>query len=132
MYAVIQAGGKQYKVAKGDSLKIEKIPSDIGANVDFNNVLLVGDKDTIEVGAPLVKGGKVTATVQSQGRDKKIKILKFKRRKHHMKRMGHRQSYTEVKITGIAADGFTIPQPTVAVASNVEETNVETASTETS
>jgi len=106
MYAVIQTGGKQYKVAQGNTLRIEKIPNEIGTSVDFNNVLMVADGDNLKIGAPLVNGGKVTATVETQGRDKKVKIIKFKRRKHHRKQMGHRQYYTDVKITSIMADGI--------------------------
>jgi len=140
MYAVIQTGGKQYKVAQGDNLIIEKIATDIGKSVDFNNVLLVGDKDNVEIGTPFVNGGKVTAMVQAQGRGKKIKIIKFKRRKHHLKRMGHRQSYTEVKITGIMADGFVAPpllsivadeHVAVPLPTEVEETGIKVTLPET-
>jgi len=121
MYALIQTGGKQYKVAQGNTLRIEKIPNEIGTIVDFNNVLMVADGDNLKIGAPLVNGGKVTATVETQGRDKKVKIIKFKRRKHHRKQMGHRQYYTDVKITSIMADGI---EP-VAVS---EEPKIETTS----
>ncbi|MCK5663875.1 MAG: 50S ribosomal protein L21, partial [Thiotrichaceae bacterium] len=99
-------GGKQYKVAQGNTLRIEKIPTAPGENVDFNNVLMVADGDNIKIGTPQVEGGKVTAIVAAHGRDKKVKIIKFKRRKHHRKQMGHRQHYTEVEITGIMADGI--------------------------
>jgi len=101
MYAVIKTGGKQYKVAEGDTVKIEKLEIDEGAKVEFDNVLMISDGDNIKVGTPLIEGGKVSATVKSQGRHKKIEIIKFKRRKHHDKRTGHRQYYTEVEITGI-------------------------------
>lgn len=104
MYAVIQTGGKQYRVTEGETLKVEKLPAETGENVEFDKVLMVQSDAGLKVGAPYVSGGKVTATVKSQGRHKKIKILKFRRRKHHMKRMGHRQDYTEVQITGISAD----------------------------
>ena len=103
MYAVIRAGGKQYRVAEGTTLKIEKLELGTGDSVEFDKVLLVQSGDTVKVGAPFIEGGKVSATVLSQGRHKKIKIIKFRRRKHHMKQMGHRQYYTEVRITGISA-----------------------------
>ena len=101
MYAVITTGGKQYRVQKGDLLKVEKLDVEPGKKVNFDQVLLVADGDDVEVGTPYIKGGKVTAEVQQQARAKKIDIIKFKRRKHHMKRMGHRQYYTQVKITEI-------------------------------
>lgn len=103
MYAVIQTGGKQYRVAEGDTLKVEKLAADEGASVDIEKVLMIADGDDIKVGAPYVEGGKVTATVKSHGRGKKVKIIKFRRRKHHMKRQGHRQWYTELQVTGISA-----------------------------
>jgi len=103
MYAVIQTGGKQYRVAEGTTLKIEKLELGTGDSVEFDKVLLVQSGEAVKVGAPFIEGGKVSATVLSQGRHKKIKIIKFRRRKHHMKQMGHRQYYTEVRITGISA-----------------------------
>ncbi|MEW4981920.1 MAG: 50S ribosomal protein L21 [Cycloclasticus sp.] len=103
MYAVIQTGGKQYKVAEGDFLKIEKLDVEEGSEVTFESVLLVNGEAGLKVGTPNIDGATVTATVKSQGRHKKIHIIKFKRRKHHMKKMGHRQYYTEVLITGISA-----------------------------
>ena len=103
MYAVIQTGGKQYRVEEGTSLKIEKLDAESGDQVEFDKVLMVQSDEAVKVGRPFVEGGKVTATVTSQGRHKKIKIIKFKRRKHHMKQMGHRQYFTEVQITGISA-----------------------------
>ncbi len=102
MYAIIATGGKQYRVAEGDLLRVEKLEAEVGSDVDFDQVLLVGDGDDVRVGAPLVEGGKVTATVESHGRGDKIRIIKFRRRKHHRKQMGHRQYYTAVRITGIA------------------------------
>jgi len=101
MYAVIKTGGKQYKVSEGATLKVEKINADEGATVELDQVLMIVDGDSVNVGSPLVAGGKVTATVKSHGRGKKIEIIKFRRRKHHRKQMGHRQSYTELQITGI-------------------------------
>jgi len=103
MYAVIQTGGKQYRVEEGSTLKIEKLELVTGENVEFDKVLMVQTDDAIKIGQPYIEGGKVTATVTSQGRHKKIKIIKFKRRKHHMKQMGHRQYYTEIQINGISA-----------------------------
>ena len=103
MYAVIKTGGKQYRVAKGDKLKVEKLPAEAGSSVDISDVLMVGDGDNVTVGTPLVDGGKVTATVVSHGRGKKIEIVKFRRRKHHQKRTGHRQDFTEIEITDISA-----------------------------
>ena len=102
MYAVIQTGGKQYRVSEGDTLKVEKLVADEGAAVELDKVLMVADGDNIKVGTPYVDGGKVTATVKSHGRGKKVHIVKFKRRKHHLKRQGHRQWYTELEITGIS------------------------------
>ncbi len=103
MYAVIQTGGKQYRVSEGSTLKVEKIVADEGANIEIDRVLMIADGDDIKVGAPYVEGGKVTATVKAQGRGKKVQIVKFKRRKHHLKRQGHRQSFTELEVTGISA-----------------------------
>lgn len=103
MYAVIVSGGKQYRVKEGQTLKLEKLTADQGASVDFDRVLLVANGDDVKIGAPVVEGAKVTAEVVAHGRGKKVTILKFKRRKHHMKRQGHRQWFTEVKITGITA-----------------------------
>ena len=102
MYAVIKTGGKQYRVSEGDTLRVEKLDSDAGETIEFDQVLAVGEGADLKIGTPFVKGGKVTATVKEQGRAKKVEIIKFRRRKHHMKRMGHRQSYTELEITGIA------------------------------
>ena len=103
MYAVIQTGGKQYRVSEGDILRVEKIGADEGADIELEKVLMVVDGDDVKVGKPYVDGGKVSATVKNHGRGKKVKILKFKRRKQHLKRQGHRQSYTELEITGISA-----------------------------
>jgi large subunit ribosomal protein L21 len=103
MYAVIQTGGKQYRVKEGTFLKIEKLELGAGDNIEFDKVLMIQSEDDVKIGLPFVEGGKVTATVLSQGRHDKIKIIKFRRRKHHMKQMGHRQYYTEIQITGISA-----------------------------
>ena len=103
MYAVVQTGGKQYRVSEGDTIKVEKLVADEGSSVELDKVLMVTDGDDVKIGAPYVDGGKVTATVKSQGRGKKVKIIKFRRRKHHMKRQGHRQWFTELQVTGISA-----------------------------
>ncbi|MBN8430323.1 MULTISPECIES: 50S ribosomal protein L21 [Microbulbifer] len=101
MYAVIESGGKQHRVEEGEVLRLEKIEVATGESVDFDKVLMVVNGDTINIGAPVVEGAKVTAEVLSHGRGEKVRIIKFRRRKHSMKRQGHRQWYTEVKITGI-------------------------------
>ncbi|MFN5802483.1 MAG: 50S ribosomal protein L21 [Burkholderiales bacterium] len=103
MYAVVKTGGKQYKVATGEKLKIEQIPADIGTQITLDQVLAVGNGDQIKLGAPLVAGAAVTATVVSQGRHDKVRIFKMRRRKHYQKRQGHRQNYTEIKIEAIQA-----------------------------
>ena len=103
MYAVIQTGGKQYRVEEGTYLKIEKLELGKGDSVEFDKVLMVESDGSVKVGQPFIEGGKVTATVLSQGRHDKVRIIKFRRRKHHMKHAGHRQYYTEVQITGISA-----------------------------
>ena len=102
MYAVIRTGGKQYRVAEGETLKVEKLEAAAGDSIELNDVLLIANGDEVKVGAPVVDGAKVTAEVVSHGRGAKINIIKFKRRKHHRKQMGHRQWFTELKITGIA------------------------------
>jgi large subunit ribosomal protein L21 len=101
MYAVVVTGGKQYRVMQGEFLRVEKLDVEAGASVTFDQVLLLGDGDAISVGAPTVAGATVSATVKSHGRGEKIRIVKFRRRKHHRKQMGHRQHYTEILITGI-------------------------------
>ncbi|HRX71289.1 MAG: 50S ribosomal protein L21 [Candidatus Competibacteraceae bacterium] len=102
MYAVIKTGGKQYRVAEGQTLKVEKLEVEEGASVEFDTVMMLADGDQIQVGAPYVDGARVTATVKSQGRGPKVRIIKFRRRKHYFKRQGHRQSYTELRINGIS------------------------------
>jgi large subunit ribosomal protein L21 len=101
MYAVIKTGGKQYKVAAGEKLKVEQIPADIGSEITLDQVLAVGAGDTIKFGVPLVEGAKVQATVVAHGRHDKVKIFKMRRRKHYQKRQGHRQNYTELQIVSI-------------------------------
>jgi large subunit ribosomal protein L21 len=103
MYAVVKTGGKQYKVAPGEKLKIERIPADVGAEVTLDQVLMiVGEGDTVRLGQPIVAGAAVKATVVSQGRGEKVKIFKMRRRKHYQKHQGHRQNYTELRIDSIA------------------------------
>jgi large subunit ribosomal protein L21 len=103
VYAVIVTGGKQYRVGQGDKVRVEKLEAAEGDSVQIDQVLMVVDGDDVKIGAPLLDGGKVTAEVTAQGRGEKVDIIKFRRRKHHMKRQGHRQAYTELKITGISA-----------------------------
>ncbi len=101
MYAVIKTGGKQYRVESGAQVRVESLVADVGAAVSFDEVLLVGAGDTVKVGAPLVSGAKVKATVVAHGRGEKVKIFKMRRRKHYQKSQGHRQNYTEVRIDEI-------------------------------
>ncbi len=101
MYAIFESGGKQHRVVIGETLKLEKIEFATGGIVEFNKVYLVANGEKIRIGAPVVEGVTVTAEVIAQGRADKVKIIKFRRRKHSMKRQGHRQWFTEVKITGI-------------------------------
>lgn len=103
MYAVIRTGGKQYRVAEGDKLRVEKLNADEGADIAFEHVMMLADGDDIQIGKPYLSGQQVQAHVLAHGRGKKVRIVKFRRRKHHLKRQGHRQSYTEVRITGIGA-----------------------------
>lgn len=101
MYAVIYSGGKQYRVQPGDILKLESLPNEVGTDITFDNVLMIGEGANIKLGAPYLNGCDVAGTVLSHGRHKKIRIVKFRRRKHHEKWQGHRQNFTEVKITNI-------------------------------
>ena len=102
MYAIIKTGGNQYRVAAGEKLKVEKLAGDIGSEFLIDQVLLVGAGDDVKVGTPLVSGASVSAKVLAQGRGDKVKIFKMRRRKHYEKNQGHRQSYTEIEITGIS------------------------------
>jgi len=101
MYAIFESGGKQHRVVVGETLKLEKIDFATGGSVEFNKVYLVANGADVKIGAPVVEGATVTAEVVAHGRADKVKIIKFRRRKHHMKRQGHRQWFTEVKITAI-------------------------------
>ncbi len=103
MFAVIKTGGKQYRVSQGDKLRVETIDTDEGESVNLDDVLMIGEGDKVTIGTPLVSSASVTAKVLSHGRGKKIEIVKFRRRKHYRRQMGHRQNYTELEITGIQA-----------------------------
>ncbi|HHW4678787.1 MAG TPA: 50S ribosomal protein L21 [Xylella sp.] len=104
MYAVLVTGGKQYRVLQGETLRVEKLDVEAGSEIAFDNLLLMGGSDGIQVGESL-KGASVTAKVVAHGRARKVKIIKFRRRKHHMKHQGHRQYYTEIQITDITGPG---------------------------
>jgi large subunit ribosomal protein L21 len=103
MYAVIRTGGKQYKVAAGGKLKVETLTAEVGSEIEINDVLMIADGDNIKIGAPVVAGASVKATVLSHGRGEKVMIFKMRRRKHYRKTQGHRQNYTEIRIDGISA-----------------------------
>ena len=103
MYAVIKTGGKQYRVAAGEKLKVEQIPADVGAEITLDQIRTVGEGESVKIGAPLVSGATVKATVLAQGRHDKVKICKMRRRKHYQKHQGHRQNYTELRIDAINA-----------------------------
>lgn len=102
MYAVIATGGKQYKVREGDRLRVEKLSAPEGDTVEFDRVLMVSGDEGVKVGNPYLEGGRVSATVSAHGRGDKVDVIKFKRRKNYLRRMGHRQSFTEVTINAIA------------------------------
>lgn len=101
MYAVIKTGGKQYKVAVGEKIKVEQIPAEIDSQITLNEVLLVADGENVSVGAPLVEGASVVAKVVAHGRGEKVRIFKMRRRKHYQKRQGHRQNFTQLQIDAI-------------------------------
>ena len=103
MYAVFQSGGKQHRVTVGQTLRLEKLDLETGASTEFDKVLMIADGENINVGAPYVEGGNITAEILAHGRGDKVKIVKFRRRKHSRKSQGHRQWFTEVKITAINA-----------------------------
>jgi large subunit ribosomal protein L21 len=102
VYAVFRTGGKQYRASKGDRLRVERLEAEVGDTVEFDQVLLVGEGSNVTVGKPTVTGGKVQATVRAQGRNKKVEVVKFKRRKSYKRMHGHRQFYTELEVTSIA------------------------------
>jgi large subunit ribosomal protein L21 len=116
MYAVFRTGGKQYRAAKGDVLRLERIEADEGATIEFDEVLLVGEGSDIKVGSPLLEGGAVSGKVLSQGKTKKVSVIKFRRRQNYLRQGSHRQFYTEVEITGISAGGAKKAAPKAAAA----------------
>jgi large subunit ribosomal protein L21 len=101
MYAVVKTGGKQYRVVAGEKIKVEQIPADVGAEITLDQVLMVGEGESVKIGTPIVAGAKVTAKVLAHGRHDKVKIFKMRRRKHYQKHQGHRQNYTELEIAQI-------------------------------
>lgn len=101
MYAVFVTGGRQFRAVPGEVLRVEKLDAEVGAAVEIDRVLMIGDGESIRIGTPLLDGAKVSARVRGHGRADKVHIVKFRRRKHHRKQMGHRQHYTEIEITGI-------------------------------
>lgn len=103
MYAIIRSGGKQYRVKPGEQVRLESLRAEVGSPVSFDEVLMVGEGESVRLGAPIVSGAKVRATVVSHGRGDKVKIFKLRRRKHYQKSQGHRQNYTEVRIDDIVA-----------------------------
>jgi large subunit ribosomal protein L21 len=103
MYAIIKTGGKQYRVRSGEQVRVETLPAEVGAAVSFDQVLMVGEGEGVQVGAPLVAGALVKATVLGHGRGDKVRIFKLRRRKHFQKSQGHRQDYTEIRIDDIVA-----------------------------
>ena len=111
MYAVIKTGGKQYRVEEGEYLRVEKLDVDAGDKVELAEVLMLVDGDNVQIGAPMIEGASVSATVREQGRGEKVKIIKFRRRKHYRRQAGHRQSYTELLIDSISATGAKKAKP---------------------
>jgi len=103
MYAVIKTGGKQYRVTAGEKIKVEQIPADVGSQITLDQVLMVGEGESVKIGTPVIVGATVTASVLSHGRHDKVKIFKMRRRKHYQKHQGHRQNYTEIRIEAISA-----------------------------
>ncbi|NIP18570.1 MAG: 50S ribosomal protein L21 [Xanthomonadales bacterium] len=114
MFAVFSTGGKQYRATTGDIVKVEKLDVEKGATVELDQVLMVGEGDDVKIGTPYLAGGKVTAKVVEHGRGEKVKIIKFKRRKQHLKRQGHRQYFTALEITGINAEAPKAKKPAKA------------------
>lgn len=107
MYAVIETGGKQYRVSEGQTIRVEKLDVAQGATIELDKVLMVADGENVKIGAPYVSGGRVSVLIDSHGRGEKIRIIKFRRRKHYRRQAGHRQSYTAITIMGISADTIT-------------------------
>jgi large subunit ribosomal protein L21 len=101
MYAIIASGGKQYKVSEGETLKIEKLDNESDETIEFDKILMLKNDETVKIGTPYVEGAKVLGEIVEHGRGDKVRIVKFRRRKHYLKQAGHRQDFTAVKITGI-------------------------------
>lgn len=101
MFAVFESGGKQHRVVEGEVVRLERLAGEPGDEVVFDRVLMVADGDDVAIGSPLVEGGRVTGEVVDQGRDRKIRVIKFKRRKNYLRKKGHRQHFTDVRITAI-------------------------------
>ncbi len=112
MYAVVKTGGKQYRVSPGDKLRVESLKADEGDEVNLEEVLMIGEGESVTIGDPLIANASVTARVVQHGRDKKVRIIKFRRRKHHRKQMGHRQHFTELEIVSISGAGVSASAPT--------------------
>ncbi len=102
MFAVFESGGKQHRVREGDVVRLEKLEQPVGESIAFDRVMMIGEGDDVVIGAPFVQGGKVTAEVVDQGKADKVTVIKFKRRKNYHRKHGHRQLYTEVRVTGIS------------------------------
>lgn len=124
MYAVIKTGGKQYRVSPGNVLKVESLDAEVGASVNFDEVLMIADGDDVTVGTPTIASAKVVAEVIAHGRAKKIEIIKFRRRKHHQKRTGHRQNFTQIQIQNINGKGA--PAKKAKAKSAAKDTDAET------
>ena len=125
MYAVIKSGGKQYRVTPGNVFKVESLDAEVGATVNFEEVLMIADGDNVTIGNPTIASAKVAAEVIAHGRAKKIEIIKFKRRKHHQKRTGHRQNFTQVEILNINGKGAVAKKTATKAADKKEETTKE-------
>jgi len=111
MYAVVKTGGKQYRVSPGDTLRVELLGANEGDEVTLDQVLMMGEGESVTIGSPMIENASVTAKVLQNGRDKKVRIIKFRRRKHHRKQMGHRQHFTEIEITGMSGAGLSASAP---------------------
>ncbi len=129
MYAVIKTGGKQYRVSPGDKLKVETIDAEVGASFDFDTVLMISDGDELTVGTPTIASAKVTAEVVAHGRGKKVEIIKFRRRKHHQKRTGHRQNFTQIEIQSINGKGAVTKKAAPAKKAKTDEADSDAKAT---
>ncbi|CAN5286799.1 hypothetical protein BH24PSE2_BH24PSE2_16910 [soil metagenome] len=127
MYAVIKTGGKQYRVREGGVLRVERLAADAGASVTFDRVLAIGSGEDVRIGAPLVEGGQVTAVVRGHGKARKIEVVKFKRRQNYRRTIGHRQAYTEIEVTGIAAEGLKSPRESDQDVTDADQPAAESA-----